>query len=293
MPVQPVNVSDIKIGRRHRTDDGDLTPLCESITGVGLLHPIGLNSRMELVYGGRRLAAVKRLGWPTVPANVLTTLDDATAALIAERDENTCRKEMTASEVYALGKELEALERPKAAERKEASQAKAGEKVGSKGGDQFTPPSAGKTRDKVGEALGMSGPQYQRVKAVVEQGAPELVKAVDAGDVSVSAAAELLTLPPDEQAEVVQRGHGAVKAKVREKRAEKQQKAEARPPEAPAPQQQPKTPPAEVDPAALKRSKAIETAYEVITLLLRIPKADPRRSEAFGIVTQWINHNNR
>lgn len=54
------------------------------------------------------------------------------------------------------------VERPKAQERQAATQAKPGEQVGS---GNFPPPEQedkGKTRDRVGEAVGWSGRTYQK-----------------------------------------------------------------------------------------------------------------------------------
>ncbi len=48
---------------------------------------------------------------------VADNLDDAILAVQAERDENTCRLELTVSEKVALGQRLEKLEKPKAKER--------------------------------------------------------------------------------------------------------------------------------------------------------------------------------
>jgi hypothetical protein len=47
----------------------------------------------------------------------------AVTLLKAERDENTCRKDMTASELITLGRQIEALERPLATERRREGQA--------------------------------------------------------------------------------------------------------------------------------------------------------------------------
>jgi hypothetical protein len=214
VPLTTVRIADIKVGVRHRRDNGDLTALQESIRDVGLLQPVGVNSRLELVYGGRRLAACRLLGWVDVPTVQLDSLDDAVTALKAERDENICRKEMTASELYALGKDLEALERPKAQERITG----AGRTAGTPSGN-FPQGGTGRTADKVGEALGMSGRQYQKMKAVVDNGVPELVKQVDAGEVTVNAAETVSTLPEEEQVEVVKKGGEAVKQKAVEMRA--------------------------------------------------------------------------
>lgn len=57
-------------------------------------------------------------------------------------------------------------------------------------GDNCPEVAAGRTRDIVAGKSGFSsGKQYERAKAVVEEGIPELVEKMDAGEVSVSAAA--------------------------------------------------------------------------------------------------------
>lgn len=154
------------VGRRFRTSLGDLAPLAESIRAVGLIHPPVVNSRLELVAGQRRLEAVKSLGWAEVPVVVTGSLDEALVSLRAEMDENTCRLDMRPTELVELGRRLEELERPAANARIQANQAKPGE--GKVGGGNFPPPDAGKTRDKVGEAVGVSGKTYEKARAVVE-----------------------------------------------------------------------------------------------------------------------------
>ncbi|WP_157932143.1 hypothetical protein [Mycobacteroides abscessus] len=95
------------------------------------------------------------------------TLADATDRLMAERDENTCRKAFTASELVALGRQLEELERPKAQERQRES-------GGDRRSDQYRSSSADdnrsnskKTNQVVGNALGVSQSTYERAKTVV------------------------------------------------------------------------------------------------------------------------------
>ncbi len=87
--------------------------------------------------------------------------------LKAERDENTCRKDFTLSEAVAMGRALEALERPKAKER----QSKAGPAEGKgkkSGSEKFSEAVQGRTLDKVGAAVGISRITYERAKAVVD-----------------------------------------------------------------------------------------------------------------------------
>ena len=72
------------------------------------------------------------------------------------------------------------------------------------------------------DMLNVSERSVRMAKTVIEQGAPELVAAVESGAVSVSAAAAVSELPKDEQAATVAEGPRAVKAKaksIRQKRA--------------------------------------------------------------------------
>lgn len=148
----------IKIGARHRKDLGDVDALAASIQDVGLLHAIVVTDELQLVCGRRRLEACRRLGWQEIPIRVVSL----PALLLAERDENTIRKDFTPSEAVAIGGALEQYERERAKERKAS------------GTNQHTKPSGklpegskGDTRDKVAAAVGMSGKTYEKAKAVV------------------------------------------------------------------------------------------------------------------------------
>src|SRR3990172_11412661 len=108
----------IKVENRHRKDLGDLTGLQESMTKLGLLHPVVVTNGSRLVAGQRRLESARALGWTEVPVRHIERLSEAKTLLGAENDENTCRKDMIPSEKVTLGLALEELERPSAAERK-------------------------------------------------------------------------------------------------------------------------------------------------------------------------------
>ena len=66
-------VTSILVGARHRKDLGDLEALARSIADLGLLHPIVVNQRGELLAGQRRLEACRLLGWTEVPVNIMET----------------------------------------------------------------------------------------------------------------------------------------------------------------------------------------------------------------------------
>ena len=79
------------------------------------------------------------------------------------------------------------------------------------------------TQQQAADMLNVSRAAVQRAAKVREDAAPELVQAVHAGRVSVSAAADVAELPKQEQAEVVARGEAeilAVAKEIRAKRAE-------------------------------------------------------------------------
>lgn len=94
--------------------------------------------------------------------------------------------------------------------------------------------SARQTRALAAAQAGMSHPTYEDAKVVADKAVPELVDAVNRGDIAVSTAAELVQLPAAKQREVAAKGKRAateaakeVKAHVRElKRAEVKQKLE-------------------------------------------------------------------
>lgn len=196
-----VDIDAIKVEGRFRQDLGDLSKLMQSIEDLGVLQPVVVTEGMRLVAGQRRLEACRRLGHEQVPVTVALHLGDARDLLTAERDENTCRKEMTASELYALGKALEELERPKAEER----QREAGRRFGrgidsstSKDADQYR---TNPTARAVAEGLGTSAPTWQRLKHIGERAtegdaeAAATLDAIDRGEETISGGYRKLRKP--------------------------------------------------------------------------------------------------
>lgn len=161
-------IDAIEVGDRARVDLGDLTDLIESIKSLGLLQPIVVTTDNRLIAGHRRLESCRQLGMTEVPVVVAAHIHDAVDLLKAERDENTCRKAMTASELISLGRQVEALERPKAGEAIRAAQERGRAKR--YGGDLgFVPANEAQrydSREKAAEAVGLSSATYSRIKQV-------------------------------------------------------------------------------------------------------------------------------
>jgi len=170
----------IRIGERHRKEMGDLEALAESIATEGLLQPIGITEDGELVFGQRRLLAVRDyLKWPQIPARVVRV----SSIVAGEYVENELRKAFTPSERAAIGAAVEA---------------QLGERRGRHNVDNCPQFHGTKTRELAARKAGFeSYKTCERAKKVTELGAPELVAAMDAGELSIGAAAVIAQEPAE------------------------------------------------------------------------------------------------
>lgn len=106
-----VNIKDIKIKKRVRHDLGNLDALKNSLRTYGLLNPITLNEKYELIAGERRLQAAKQLGWTNINAVIMNNVSDV-EELELELEENNQRKEFTKEELLEGYRRLEKLRNP-------------------------------------------------------------------------------------------------------------------------------------------------------------------------------------
>ena len=106
-----VQIKDIKIKKRVRKDLGNLEDLKDSLRTYGLMNPITLNSKYELIAGERRLQAATQLGWTSINANILDNISEVDQ-LEMEIEENNQRKEFTDAELLEGYKRLEKLRNP-------------------------------------------------------------------------------------------------------------------------------------------------------------------------------------
>jgi ParB-like chromosome segregation protein Spo0J len=187
--VIEIPIDDIVLGERHRKDLGDIDSLGASIATEGLLQPIGITRQKELVFGYRRTVAVKKLRRKTIPARIVSV----TSIAKGEHDENELRKAFTVSERVAI---LQAIAR---------------KPVGHQARSQYLA-----TIDDAAKQAGFSNRETARqATAVIERGEPELVDAMDRGDVSIDAAAVIVKEPPETQKEIAKLPKTARKAAVR------------------------------------------------------------------------------
>lgn len=171
-----VPVSEIRIGQRHRRDHGDVKALAKSIAEHGQLQPIGVTEQLDLVFGTRRLMAIRDvLKHETILARVLKVAD----LVGCESDENLLRKDFTVTERVAIAKTLEAA----LGERRGGNRSN-GQKIDACRGSR--------SDEVVAQRAGFGNRQtYRDAKRVVEQGVDKLQEAMDLGQVSISLAARI------------------------------------------------------------------------------------------------------
>jgi N6-adenosine-specific RNA methylase IME4 len=162
-----MRIADIRTGSRHRKDLGDIAGLAASIAEIGLLHPIVVTPDGTLIAGARRIAACVSLGWTDIPVTVV----DIPAIVRGEYAENTCRKDFTWSEAVSIARVIEERESESAKERQESTRF---------GSANLAPPSeAGKTRDKVAEAVGKKRTSLSKAEAIVDSQYDDLIERMD------------------------------------------------------------------------------------------------------------------
>lgn len=88
-----IPLMSIKVGDRIRSALGDITDIKSSIERVGLLHPICIDTDLNLILGQRRLEVCRQLGWEEVACTVLPL--DSCESKLAELQENTERENLT------------------------------------------------------------------------------------------------------------------------------------------------------------------------------------------------------
>jgi hypothetical protein len=206
LKILEIPCDQIRIGERHRKDMGDLEVLAASIATVGLLHPPVVTEDGLLVCGERRFLAMRDiLRWKTIPVIVL----QVSSIVAGEYAENEIRKDFTPSERVAIGRAIEA---------------EIGKRQGQRT-DKGLPVNCAEvepgveTREVAAAKAGFdSASTYERAKRVVEKAVDEVVAQMDAGDLSISAAAVIAEQPPERQVEIARLPEQERKAEVRKLR---------------------------------------------------------------------------
>ena len=186
-------ISVIKVANRFRQELGDIGPLAASIKELGLLQPIGVDHDKNLIFGQRRLEAHKALGLDSIKARIITV----SSLIQAEEAENNLRKDFTASERVKIAAAIKAELGNRQGQRTDLVQ---GEPV-----ENFPQVESGqKTREIIAKKAGFGNETTLRqATTVVDKGEPELIAAMDKGEIAISTAAKLAEAEPEIQRQAV------------------------------------------------------------------------------------------
>jgi ParB-like chromosome segregation protein Spo0J len=155
-----LDVGKILIGKRHRTEFGDISGLTDSINARGgLLQPIVVTPGHTLIAGERRIRAWSLSKFRDQPIPV--TVVDVDSIVAGEWDENAQRKDFTPSEAVAIKRALEPLEKAAAAARLAHGKTAPGKKGGEVKGH-------GRARDKIAAVVGMDPKTIAKAEAIVD-----------------------------------------------------------------------------------------------------------------------------
>lgn len=170
-------------------DEEHIESLAEDIRVNGQQIPVELFDG-KILDGRRRYTACQRIG--VEPKTIEVSPRDPVAYVLSL---NLHRRHLTPSQLSMVGARARDIYDREAKERQQATLKKGESPV------PVTLPERGKgeSRELAGKAVGVSGSYVDRATKVIESGTPELIKAVDEGQMSVTSAAKLAKESPDVQ----------------------------------------------------------------------------------------------
>lgn len=182
MPIVPID--QIHIGQNRRPVKGEkVDDLKESIKANGLLNPITVDQKLNLIAGLHRLTACKLLGLEAVECNIVN-YQDADQARLAEIDENLIRNELEPLERSELW-----FERDQILVRM-GLRAKAGDNQHThKGSEMISPPP--KRTVELAREVGYSERTFQHGKQIAKSIHPEVKQIIKRSPIADSPTALL------------------------------------------------------------------------------------------------------
>jgi hypothetical protein len=187
LPLATITAPPLERQVRRDDDDADLATLAESLRLHGLLHPIGVRplptGRFEVVYGSRRLAAARSLGWTTIGCTLHLNMGDD-GAVVTGLVENLHRRDLSPVQRTLALRMLAGMYRP-------GRQAGGRSSTGHQGiqPPERQPGSAGDLARRLGLTVGT-------VTRLAALGADEeLLDQVERGELSLTAGSHLARVP--------------------------------------------------------------------------------------------------
>ena len=106
-----IPIDEINLKKRVRKNLGDLSQLMLSMKNHGLMNPIVVTNKYELIAGHRRFESAKRLGWTEIEAKVIAE-PSKIEKLELELDENVHRRNLSPDELADGYTRLSKLKNP-------------------------------------------------------------------------------------------------------------------------------------------------------------------------------------
>lgn len=163
--IDKIKIEDIKVGKRFRSEIGDISELVESIKNNGLLCPITVTKDNLLISGLRRIEAYKKLDIEYIPAHIM----DMPLRESGEIDENLVRKNFTVTELLAIKKYRESIESNLQGQRNDLSKTEQGEQqLPGKFPRSSTDNELRRRQERIAKSTGLSYKTLNKVEQVKE-----------------------------------------------------------------------------------------------------------------------------
>jgi len=242
----------------------DFDALVEDIRKHGLREPTALLDG-KILDGRNRYRACLLAGVKCKTVEVET--DDPVGYVLSL---NLHRRHLTVSQRSMIGHKAGEFYEKAAKERMVEGGTSAGRGRPQQGVENLSHPIRGKSRDHIGAAVGVSGPMIDQAKRIARDGVPELVEAVERGDIGGHLAEQIAAHTPEDQRAILE----AVNPK------DALESLDVPEPEA-----------TEAPTERKLRGVGVNKAHDAINILRTIPKGDALRKRGFQIVTDWIRAN--
>ena len=194
----------------------EIQDLADDIAAHGLRTPIVIDADGKILDGRNRAAACTIAGVKPTFEPFVGSDEEKLAFVISA---NIHRRHLDSSQRASVAAKLKPIYEQQAAKRQQRKPKSVVE--------NFPPQTEqGKARDKAGAAMNVSGKLVDMAEKVQKKAVPELVAAVDRGEVAVSAAAVVADMPAEKQKALVTEGPKAVrKAAAEVRKAEPEEEA--------------------------------------------------------------------
>lgn len=193
--IHDMKTADLKPHPANATIYGDETlpaDFLESIKTLGVIEPLLVRTDGTIISGHRRWLAAKKAGLATVPTRTGDFADELEE--IEMLISSNKQREKSPSQIAREGSELQRIERERNRLKQAAAAAATNSKLGRDANEEtlsLNSNEASQSLADVAETLGISRDRWYKIRTIFEKAqhgdaeAVELMKALDAGDISV------------------------------------------------------------------------------------------------------------